>query len=134
MNISSFDEFLTAARAQPTAQRLLFVFAAAELPANATQDQQAAFEQGHGGELSPLMCVDKAASEIGSFSALVDESRRAGPPWSIVFAAALSGHGGVAPESKAAEAPLQRMVERIRDGELEGMIPFDTTGAAVTLG
>lgn len=133
MNITSFDDLLAAARAQPTAQRLLLVFAGAELGADATPAQRAAFAQGHGGELTPLMCVDKSVDEIPSFVALVDESRQAGPPWAIVFAAALSGTGGAPPDSKAAEAPLQRMVEGIRTGELSGMIPFDTTGQAVTL-
>lgn len=134
MNIASFEDLLAAARAQATGQRLLLVFAAAELGADATPAQRAAFEQGHGGELTPLMCVDKSVDEIASFAALVDESRQAGPPWAIVFAAALSGTGDAPPDSKSAEAPLQRMVEGIRTGDLGGMIPFDTTGRAVVLG
>ena len=35
MYISSFDDLLQAARLQPEPQRLLFVFAAVELPADA---------------------------------------------------------------------------------------------------
>lgn len=133
MNISTFDDLLSAARAQAAPQRLLFVFAGAELPANATEEQRAAFAQGHGGELNPLMCVDKGADQLVNFSALIEESREAGPPWSIVFATALAGEVGVAPDSKAVEGALQRMVERVRDGDLDGMVPFDTTGMAVTL-
>lgn len=134
MTISTFDDLLAAARAQPTAQRLLLVFAGAELPGNASAEQRAAFAQGHGGELTPLMCVDKSVDEIASFAALADEARRAGPPWAIVFAAALSGTDGIPPDRTAAEMPLRRMVECVRAGELDGMVPFDTTGAAVALG
>lgn len=134
MNITSFEDLLAAARAQPSAQRVLLVFAGAELGSDATPEQRAAFAEGHGGELVPLMCVDKAVDEITSFAALVDESRRAGPPWAIVFVTALSGTVDAAPDSKAAEAPLLRMVEGIRSGALTGMIPFDTLGQAVMLG
>jgi len=134
MDITSFDDLLVAARSQPISQRLLLVFAGAELGADATPAQRAAFAQGHGGELTPLMCVDKSVDEIASFAALVEESRQAGPPWAIVFAAALSGTGSAQPDSRDAEAPLQRMVESIRAGALSGMIPFDATGQAVMLG
>jgi hypothetical protein len=36
MDITTFDDLLTAARAQPQPQRLLFVFAGIELPDDAT--------------------------------------------------------------------------------------------------
>ena len=36
MEISSFDDLIEAARAQPEPQRLLFVFAAVELPDDAS--------------------------------------------------------------------------------------------------
>jgi hypothetical protein len=134
MNITSFEDLLTAARAQPSPQRLLLVFAGAELSADATPEQRDAFAEGHGGELVPLMCVDKALDEITSFAALVDESRRAGPPWAIVFVSALSGTIDTTPDSKAAEAPMLRMVDGIRSGALTGMIAFDTSGQAVMLG
>ena len=91
MDISNFDDLLMAARAQPEPQRLLFVFAGAELPDDATPEQRAHFEQGEGGALVPVMCVDKAIGDLTSFPALVDESREMGQSWQIVFAAALSG-------------------------------------------
>lgn len=133
MNMASFDDLLAAARAQPVPQRLLLVFAGAALSPDATEEQRSAFAAGQGGELTPLMCVDKAPDQIASFAALCEESRRAGPPWSIVFAAALSGTPGAAPDSRSAEAPLKRMVENIRMGVLDTMIPFDTGGNAVVL-
>ena len=70
MDISSFDDLLQAARMQPEPQRLLFVFAAVELPDDATPAQRARFEAGQGGALVPLMCVDKTPQELASFEAL----------------------------------------------------------------
>ncbi len=55
--INSFSDFLLAARQQDQPQRLLFVFARAELPEQASQEERARFEAGQGGALAPLMCV-----------------------------------------------------------------------------
>lgn len=134
MNITTFDDLIRAARMQPEPQRLLFVFAGAALPADATAAQRREFEAGEGGELTPLMCVDKSADELAGFDAFAAEAAQAGPPWAIVFSAALSGRGGVAPTSVEAEAPLQRMVDAIKAGRLDGLLPFDRRGDAVRFG
>lgn len=76
MDISSFDDLLQAACMQPEPQRLLFVFAAVELPDDATPAQRARFDAGQGGALVPLMCVDKTPQELASFDALVTEARQ----------------------------------------------------------
>lgn len=133
MDITTFDELLTAARQQPDPQRLLMVFAGAAPGDSPTPEQRSAFVDGHGGELTPLICVDKSPDEITNFAAIVEESKDAGPPWAIVFVAALSGPDGSVLDSRAAERPLQRMVDGIRTGALTGMIPFDRTGRAVKL-
>ena len=82
MDISSFDDLLQAARMQPEPQRLLFVFAAVELPDDATPAQRARFEAGQGGALVPLMCVDKRPEEItGPWCSLQRcRARRVRPP------------------------------------------------------
>lgn len=134
MNISSFDDLLQAARYQPLPQRLLFVFAAVELPDGSTPQQRADFEAGHGGALVPLMCVDKSPQELDSFDVLVQEAAQFGRPWAMVFAAALSGSPGEPPTTEAAEQPLERMVEAIKQGDIGNYIPFDTQGNAVQLG
>lgn len=135
MDISTFDDLLQVARAQPEPQRLLFVFAGVELPDDATLEQRERFEAGQGGALVPLMCVDKRPDELASFSALVAESIQFGAqPWGIVFAAAMSGTLNHAPTSEDAEAPLQRMVEAIKRGEHGGYIPFDPQGHTVQIG
>jgi hypothetical protein len=134
MNITHFNDLLRAARAQPEPQRLLFVFAGAELPADASAEQRRQFEAGEGGELAPLMCVDKSPDELAGFNALVAEAAQAGPPWAIVFTAALAGRAGVAPTSADAEAPLQRMVEAIKAGRIDDLLPFDRQGDPVRFG
>lgn len=133
MDISTFDDLLAAARQQPQPQRLLLVFAAIELPDDATPAERAAFERGQGGALVPQMCVDKRPDELGSFEQLTQEATAFGQPWGMVFAAALSGAAGQAPTSADAEAPLQRMVQAIRMGRIQNLIPFDPQGRAVLL-
>jgi len=131
MEISSFDNLLQVARAQPDPQRLLFVFADADLPDDATPEQRARFQAGEGGALVPLMSVDKAPDELDTFAALVDESRQFGPEWAVVFVAALSGRGGRAPTSAEADQSLQRMIDAIKAGSLGAFIPFDRSGQPV---
>ncbi len=133
MNITHFDDLIQAARAQPEPQRLLFVFAGAELPADASAEQRRQFEAGEGGELAPLMCVDKAVDELASFEAFAAEAAQAGPPWAIVFSAALSGRGGMPPTAADIDAAMQHMVDSIKAGRLDGMLPFDRQGLPVQL-
>ena len=131
MTIASFDDLLRAAAEQPEPQRLLFVFATAGVDADATAEQKARFEAGHGGTLTPLMCVDKLPGELTSFDTLLEESRGFEQTWDMVFVAALPGSGGASPTSLQAEAPLQRMVDSIKSGSIGGFIPFDVHGRPV---
>lgn len=133
MNISSFEDLLSAARQQPEPQRLLFVFAVAELPDDSTPEQRARFQAGEGGALAPLMSVDKTPEEIRSFAALVEESRQFGPDWAVVFVASLPGRNGRAPSSEEADSSLQRMIESIKAGSTGSYIPFDRRGEPVLL-
>ena len=91
LTISNFDDLLFAARQQPESQRLLFVFANAELPEDSTDEQRRRFAAGAGGALIPMLCVDKTPDEMGPFSGLVEESRALGSEWTIVFVAKSCG-------------------------------------------
>jgi hypothetical protein len=133
VEIASFDDLLRAARGQPEPQRLLFVFAGAELPADSTPEQRARYQAGEGGALTPLMSVDKIPEDLGTFAALVEESRQFGHDWAIVFVASLSGRGGRAPTSEEAGRSLQRMIESIKAGAFGAFIPFDRNGEPVLL-
>lgn len=134
MNIENFNDLLMAARAQPTPQRLLFVFVGVELPDDATAEQREQFEAGHGGALVPLMCVDKTPQELESFDGLLQEAAQFGQPWALVFAAALSGAGATAPTSADADTALQAMVEAVKRGDIQAYIPFDAQGHTVHFG
>ena len=127
-NLSHFDQLLQAAAAQPEPQRLLFVFATADLPEDPTPAQCQRFAAGDGGALAPLMCVDKAPGELSGFHALVVQSREAGPPWQVVFAAGLSGRNGQPPSDAQVGLALQKMVERVRGGMIDNLLAFDPSG------
>jgi len=133
MPLHDFSDLLQAAREQPEPQRLLLVFAAAELPRDATPGETAAFERGEGGALAPVVCVDKLPAEIDGFAALLDESTRTGIDWDILFVASLPGRGGFAPGSDEAVQPLRMMVEAIRGGRVGEFLAVTRAGALVRL-
>ena len=133
MNITTMDDLLTAARAQTRAQRLLFVFAKAELPTESSPSQQAQFLAGQGGALVPVVCVDKTPDELTGMAQLLQESQALGVAWTVVFVTTMSGQPGQAPSSAEAEPVLERLVAQIKVGQLEGLVPFDREGNTVNL-
>ena len=133
MPLHDFSDLLQAASEQPEPQRLLLVFAAAELPRDASAEETAAFERGEGGALAPVVCVDKLPAEIESFAALLDESTRTGIGWDILFIASLPGRGGLAPNADEAVQPLQMMVEAIKGGRVAEFLAVTRAGDLVQL-
>lgn len=136
MQITNFQDLLSAAAQQTEAQRLLLVFAGAGLPAQASAQQRAEFEAGQGGELEPLLCVDKLPQELGGFQALSEEADQllsAAQKWQLVFVASLSGSPGVAPSAEQADKALKAMVAAIKAGQIDGFIPFNRQGMPVNL-
>ncbi len=125
---SHFDQLLQAAIRQPDPQRLLFVFATADLPDDATPAQRRRFSAGRGGALAPLMCVDKGADDLSDFESLVAQSRLAGPAWQVVFAAGLAGREARPPSPEQVDRAMQAMVERVRDGRIDGLLALDPSG------
>jgi hypothetical protein len=125
-NASPFEQLVAAAASQPQPQVLLFVFAGAELPANASPAQRASYAAGVGGELTPLMCVEKPLDELSTFAALVAESR------SVVFAAGLGGKDGKPPAPEAIDAALTTMVERIKNGAVENFLALSAQGESLS--
>ncbi len=134
MSITNLADLLNEARLQPDAQRLLFVFTRAELPDNPTPEQRRNFEQGEGGVLTPVLCVDKPPEELTDMAALVEESRRTEVEWDIVFVGALAGRGGEAPSDEQVEAQLERMVESLKMGNVGAFLALDRQGEAVQIG
>jgi len=122
---------LNAANEQAEPQRLLFVFAGAELPVNHSEAQKKRYSDREGGALSPVMCVDKLPSELGSFASLVEESRQTGMSWDIVFVASMAGRAGIAPNRDEAEQPLKMMVAAIQNDRIGNFLAFNRDGELV---
>ena len=133
MSIHDFSGLLRAALQQPEPQRLLLVFAAAELPGDASAEEAASFERGEGGALAPVVCVDKLPGEIDGFAGLLDESGRTGVAWDILFVASLAGRAGLAPNADEAVQPLRMMVEAIKDGRIGEFVAVTRDGKLVRL-
>lgn len=123
-----FDRLLQAAAAQTEPQRLLFVFATAGLPDDATPAQRKRFAAGRGGTLTPLMCVDKGPAELSGFDEFVAESHTAGSRWQVVFAAGLSGRNGQSPSAEQVAQALKTIEERVRQGTIDGLLALDPSG------
>lgn len=133
MMISSYADLILAARQQPETQRLLFVFCRAEIPEDASATEVASFQQGEGGALVPVLCVDKAVDEAECFETLVAESKGTGQDWDVAFVSALAGRGGFSPTSDEAQQPLSMMVEGVRLGHVSGYIAISRQGSLIKL-
>ena len=126
--MDGFASLLQAARAQEEPQRLLFVFARRELGEHASPAQREAFARDDGGNLQPVLCVDKLPAEVDSFAALAAESERTGQHWDVVFVGSLEGRGGITPNPDEADQPLRFMVNAINDGRVAEFAAFDRVG------
>ncbi len=130
---SHFQQLLWAAAHQPEPQRLLFVFAGAELPNHPTEEQRERYLAGGGGALTPLMCVDKAPADVANFDVLVAESRRAGPPWQVVFAAGLSGVNDRPPTQSQIDLALEKMVNAVLLGTVGQFAAYNSAGEPIQI-
>lgn len=130
---SFFEQLLHHAAQQPQPQRLLFLFAGAELPPDADAAQRAGFAAGQGGALVPLACVDKSPRDLSSFEALVQESRAACPPWDAVFIAAIGGSAGEEPPAATVDGALHAMVDDVRQGRLARYLALGRSGDPLVL-
>ena len=133
MHIDHFDDLLAMARSQPTPQQLLLVFVRAELPDDADEAQRQAFEQGSGGALTPVFCVDKAASALPGFAALCQEAEALGQPWDLVLVAALSAAPGRPLDEAQIQATLERLVAGVQAGDIGPCLPFDRAGVPLQM-
>lgn len=135
--ISNFDDLLQIARSEGQPQSLLFVFLTAQIEADATAEQRAAFDQGEGGVLVPLMCVDKRPQDIASFEQFSAQADTMNSTWTLVLAGALSGIASAPPSDSKIDEIFQRWLAQIQNGQMEQVIAqtvaFSRTGQAVSL-
>lgn len=135
INIVDYESLLAAAKQQAEPQRLLFVFLKVSLSGDHGAEKASRFHAGRGGELQPVMCVDKTLDELGSFADLVAESERTQQDWQIVLLAALSGRNGVPPTADEAEQPLKMMMQTVENGgDLSKYMAFDRAGMPIRFG
>ena len=133
MNIEHFDDLLRAARAQAQPQCLLLVFVQVELPEGSSEAERADFEAGQGGAMVPVMCVDLAPESVADFEQLRAEADGRGAAWAMVLAGALGGQGGQAPDDAQVSGALDRLVQRVQMGDIDGLVPFNRAGEALSL-
>ena len=135
INITDYKSLLSVARKQAEPQRLLFVFLKTSLSKDHKDEEAMNFHSGQGGELEPIMCVDKTLDELGSFADLVTESESIEQNWQIVLVASLSGRGGIVPTSDEATQPLKMMVQTVEQGgSLSNFMAFDKKGDPIQFG
>lgn len=104
----------------------------ASLPEDHGAEEAVRFHSGQGGQLQPVMCVDKTLEELGTFTELVSEARNMEQEWHIVLVACLSGRNGVMPSSDDATQPLQVMQTTVENGgDLSNYIAFDRDGTPI---
>jgi hypothetical protein len=129
MNITNYKTLLAAAKQQPTPQRFLFVFLKKSLSDDHNDEQAFRFESGMGGELQPVMSVDKSLNELGDFDELKSESKLMKKHWDIVLVACLAGNNGVMPTSEESVKPLETMMKTVEmGGDLSKYMAFDRKG------
>jgi hypothetical protein len=134
MMLSSFDDLLRAARSQPERQRLLLVFARIGLSDDAPAERRAAFEMGQGGELTPVMCVDKSPEEVESFASLAATADGTGQPWGLLFVAAMASRNSVDPTPAEVESAMLGMIDAIGTGRPGSFALFGRDGRPLRLG
>lgn len=129
MAISNFEDLLKVALQEREPQRMLFVFVEKGPPDDWSDDKSAHFRTGSGGTLTPVICVDKAAAEVGSFAGLAKESEATGQHWDIVLVACLAGSNGAAPSASEVDQGLETMVDAVKTGSKLGrFLAFDRRG------
>ena len=133
LTLDTYEDLLAFARLEKFPQRLLFVFTRAEIEQDANEIQKNAFDNGVGGLLKPIMCVDKPVDELTSFEDLVAESDKTEQSWSVMFAACLSGSNGVMPSSEDANKPLDSMIAAINNGMVSQYLAFNRKGELLSL-
>ena len=132
INITNYESLLLASKQQAEPQRLLFVFLRASLLKARNGNEASSVRSSQGGELEPIMCVDKAPDELSCFSDLVAESEKMEQDWQIVLVAGLSGKNGLAPKTGEVERSLNIMVETVQTGgDLSKYVAFDKHGAPI---
>lgn len=132
MSQDTFSLFLQDANSQSVPQMLLFVFARAALPFDATDEQRIAFENGQGGRIQPVSCVNKLPADLRDFNSLIELSEYAKSPWDIVFMASIIGPDGQLPIDDEIAKWLQSMIDSVIAGNVGQFMALNKHGERVS--
>lgn len=120
---------LAVANQQAEPQRFLFVFLKTSLSDDHKGDEEFRFNQGMGGELTPVMTLEKPLDELTNFEDLVAESKLMKKEWQLVSIGIMSGRNGIMPTSDEALKPLEIMMKTVETGgNLSKFMTFDREG------
>jgi len=134
VQITDFETLLEATRQQQESFQLLFVFAKSALPPEHSEEEAERFKSGRGGELTPMMCVDKSPDELTDFKALALEAEKLFIDWQMVFIGALPGKVGSPPSKAEIDDALKNMVQAIQfGGDMSGYLIFDKNGGPIQI-
>lgn len=132
MDITDFASLLTVARQQPEPQTLLFLFLEKSLSDENKDKKLQSFNASRGGELTPVMTLEKPLDELTSFIDLVAESLDQKRNWHVVLIAALSGSNGIQPNTSIAGHHLDNMIKTVENGgNLSKYLALDLDGNAI---
>ncbi len=134
VQIKDFETLLEATRQQPESFQMLFVFAKSALPPEHSEEEAERFKAGCGGELTPMMCVDKSPDELTNFKALALEAEKVFIDWQMVFCGALPGGINSPPSKAEIDEALKNMVQAIQfGGDMSGYLIFDKNGGPIRI-
>lgn len=133
MDITDFASLLTVARQQPDPQKLLFLFLEKSISDDNKANKQTSFNAGTGGELSPVMTLEKSLDDLTTFQDLVAESREQKRDWHIVLVAALGGKNGELPDTETAFKNLDNMIKTVESGgNISKYLAFQINGDLIS--
>ena len=133
MQITDFASLLTVARQQPDPQKLLFLFLEKSISNDNKAEKQTSFNAGTGGELSPVMTLEKSLENLTNFADLVAESREQKREWHIVLVGALGGKNGELPDTKTAFKHLDNMIKTVESGgDITKYLAFQINGELIS--
>lgn len=102
------------------------------MPIDHKGDESFRFQNGLGGELTPVMTLDKPLNELTNFAELVAESELMKKEWQLVSVAAMSGKNGKMPTTDEALKSLEMMMKTVEcGGNISKYMTFDREGNPV---
>jgi len=125
---SVFQDLLDKVNEQTERQRLLFLFASAEVNRKTRKSKEKS------GTITPTMVVDKLPDELGDFESLVSEADSISKDWDFVFIAALGGSHDREPSSEEAEIYLNKMSNDVASGQnIHRYVVLDRNGSPIEI-